>query len=125
MLAAATGELMGLVVAALGIWYAFARHQPRTGFAIAALGAAWTSIALNVVLPAFSGGPSVYYGFYDEVGGSPSGLVRTLFTDPGSILAAVTGGNDLLYVVALAAPLAGGFLLAPGLAARWPCRSSQ
>ncbi len=117
ILAAATGELMGLVVAALGIWYALARDERRVGFAIAALGAVWTSIALNVVVPAFSGEASIFYGFFDEVGGSPSGLLRALVTEPWTVLRAASHGGDLLYVFALVAPLAGVFLLAPGLAA--------
>jgi uncharacterized membrane protein len=117
VLAAASGELMGLVVAVLGVWYALARGERRAGLVIAALGSAWTAVSLGVVIPAFSGAESRYYGLYDDVGGSPSGVVRTLFTDPVRLLASVTQGGDLLYVFALAAPLAGAFLLAPGLAA--------
>jgi len=116
-LALMTGELMGLPLAALGIWYAVARRKRRAGFAIAALGAGWTVIALNVVVPAFSGESSVYYGAFGEVGGSPWGLIETAFTDPGAILSAVSRGNDVLYVLALAAPVGAAFMLAPGLAA--------
>ena len=74
-------------------------------------------MAVRVVVPAFSGESSDYYGVYSAVGGSPWGVVRTALTDPLTILTAVTRGGDLFYVVMLAAPLAGLFLLAPALAA--------
>ena len=117
ILTASTGELMALAVAALGVWYALARGRRRQGVAIAVLAAAWTVIALSVVVPAFSGGESVFYGAYADVGGSPIGIVRTAFTDPLTIVSALAGWSDLLYVFLLAAPLGGLFVLAPGLAA--------
>ncbi len=123
VLTASTGELMALAVAALGVWYALARGRRRTGAAIAVLAGAWTVIALYVVVPAFSGGESVFYGAYADVGGSPFGIVRTAFTDPLTILSALAGWSDLLYVFLLAAPLGGLFFLAPGLP-RWRFRNS-
>jgi len=116
-IALATGELMGVVVAALGCWYALDRRQRRAGAVITAAGVGWTCLALFVVVPAFSGGSNEFYGFYDEVGGSPWGIVRTTFTDPVAILSAVGQGRDFLYVFLLGAPVAFAFLLAPGLAA--------
>ncbi len=112
-----TGELMGLPLAALGIWYALARGRRGAGLGIAALGVGWTFIALYAIVPAFSAGSSVFYSAFDEVGGSPWGLVETAFTDPAAILSAISHGNDVLYVVALATPVGAAFLLAPGLAA--------
>ena len=117
VLVAATGELMGITIAALGIWYALARGRRRAGFAIAAAGLAWTLVALLVVVPHFSGGESSFYGFYERVGGSPAGLLRTLFTDPGVIASELFAGNVFVYAIAMAAPLAGLFFLAPLLAA--------
>ena len=116
-LVATTGELMGFVIAALGIWYAVVRRRTRAGVAIAVAGVAASVVALYVVVPEFSGGPSVYYGPFDDVGGSPQGLLRTALSEPTAILSAVSEGRDLLYVVLLSAPLAGAFLLSPGLAA--------
>lgn len=117
LLVASTGELMGLPVAALGVWYALARGRRWPGGIIAALGATWTLLALYVVVPAFSGGDSIFYGFYDEVGGSPQGVLEKLFTDPLRIVAALTELHDVVYVVWLTVPLLALFLLAPGLAA--------
>jgi uncharacterized membrane protein len=117
VLAALTGELMGLPLAALGVWYWLARGRRRAGLVTAAAGFAWTVLALKVIVPHFYGGESHFYGYYATVGGSPEGIIRTLFTDPGTIASALFSDRDLAYLVWLAAPLAGLFLLAPGLPA--------
>jgi uncharacterized membrane protein len=117
LLVMSTGELMALSVAALGIWYALARGKRLAGAAIATCAAAWTFVALYVVVPAFSGGSSQFYGFYDQVGGSPTGVVRTAFTNPVVILRALFEGHDIAYLLWLSVPLCGLFLLSPALAA--------
>ena len=117
LLAMSTGELMGLPVAMLGIWYAFARRERWAGGLIALAGVAWTFVAVYFVVPAFSGGDSMFFGFYDEVGGSPHGLVRTLIDDPGVVLGALVEAHDVAYLVWLGLPLLFLFLVSPGLAA--------
>ncbi len=117
VLAASCGELVGLTIGALGVWYALARGRRLAGSVIGAAGVAWTFVALLVVVPAFSGGASGFYGFYDAVGGSPAGIVKSAFTDPLAILGQLFDPDVLLFLIALAAPLAGLFLLAPALAA--------
>jgi len=117
LLAMSTGELMGAPIAALGIWYALARGRRRAGGAIAAAGLAWTFVAVYVIVRHFAGGNSIFYGFYDGVGGSPLGVVKTLFTDPGAIVSALTEAQDFAYLLWLGVPLLFLFLLSPGLAA--------
>jgi len=112
----ATGELMGLSLAALGLWYWRARGQRRAGLAIFAAGCAWTLACLALIVPAFRGEENRFYERFESVGGSPSGLIRTAFADPGAIVAALTSIDDLLYLFALGIPLVGAFLLAPRLA---------
>lgn len=112
----ATGELMGLPVAALGFWYWLARGHRRAGLFVAAAGFAWSVVAVKIVVPAFHGSDSPFYGYYATVGGSPEGVLRTLFTDPAKIVSALLSGQDLGYLVWLGAPMAWLFLLAPGLA---------
>ena len=117
-LAMSTGELMGVPVAGLGVWYALARGRRVAGSVIAAAGIAWTVLAVYVVVPTAQGGDSSrYYSFYDGVGGSPQGVVETVFTDPGAVLGALFSGPDVAYLLWLAVPLCGLFLLSPGLAA--------
>jgi uncharacterized membrane protein len=117
VLAMSTGELMGLPIALLGVWYALAQRHRWAGGLIAAAGVAWTFVAIYVIVPAYSGEDSIFYGFYDEVGGSPAGVVRKLFSDPGVIVEAVTEGHDVAYLIWLGLPLLFLFVLSPGLAA--------
>jgi uncharacterized membrane protein len=112
-----TGELMGILVAGLGVWYAVARGRRRAGLVVAATGVAWTVVALYLVIPWFSGGTSVYYGAFADVGGSPLGILQTAATDPLALVSASTRSDDLVYLFVVAAPLGGAFLLGPGLAA--------
>ncbi len=117
ILVLATGELMGLSLAALGLWYWLSGGQRRIGLAIALAGTTWTVVCLQVIAPAFRTGENPFFGRYASVGGSPQGVLKTVFTDPGAILSAVASGADVSYVLLLAAPLAGAFLLGPALAA--------
>ena len=112
--AAASKEEIGLVVAGFGLWYALARRRTAAGLVIAALGFAWSAIAIGVVIPHFhTAGESDFYGRYNEVGGSAAGIVKTTFTHPDRIAHAAFSGRDLHYLLTLALPLAGLSLLAP------------
>jgi uncharacterized membrane protein len=117
ILAVLTGELVGITIAALGIWFAVARARPRAGLTIAVAAASWSVLAVYVVIPAFADGPSPFYGYYASVGGSPQGVVRTALAHPGDIASALFTQRDAVYLMWLVAPLAGMFMLAPGLAA--------
>ena len=117
VLVAVTGELMGLLVAGLGVWYALARGRSLPGLAIAVWGVTWTLFSVYVVVPFFYGSESAYYGMFTEIGGSPTGVLKTALTDPLAIVREATGGDDFLYLFLLSAPVAGAFLLAPALAA--------
>jgi uncharacterized membrane protein len=112
--AAASKEEIGLVVAGFGLWYVLARGRIAAGLVIAALGLAWSVIAIAVVIPHFhTAGESDFYGRYSEVGGSGAGIVKTTFTHPSRIADAAFSGRHLRYVLQLVLPLAGLSLLAP------------
>jgi uncharacterized membrane protein len=103
----ATGELMGLPVAALGVWYALCHRRVRAGAVIAAAGVAWTATCLLVIVPHFNDGRSSrFYSLFERVGGSPLGLLETLVTDPGVVLAELTTSADVIYVTLLLVPTA-------------------
>ena len=107
VLALACGELLGLTVAGLGIWYAIHHRRVRVGVAIAAIGAGWTTLCLTVVIPAFNNGDSSrFYSRFETVGGSPSGLLATLVTDPGTIVEALSSGTNLRYALLVVLPTA-------------------
>jgi Predicted membrane protein (DUF2079) len=108
---------MGLPLAALGLWSWLARGQRRAGLLIACAGFAWSVVSVKLLLPEFRGEESPFYTYYAHVGGSPEGVLKTVFTDPGVIAGAFWSATDFFFVAALAAPLAGLFLLSPGLAA--------
>ena len=113
-LAMLTGELIGLAVAALGVWYAIRYRRLRAGIGTAVAGMAWTVACLTLVIPAFNDGrSSPFYDRFESVGGSPTGLLRTVFTDPGAVAAQVTTSGDLQYVAWLALPTALLFLGQP------------
>jgi uncharacterized membrane protein len=114
VLAALTKEEIPLVIGALGVWYALAKGRRAAGATIAVVGTVATAFSLGVVMPHFrEGAEPAFYGRYDAVGGSPGGLVKTVFTDPLAIVEATTERRDLLYLLELGLPLAGLFLLAP------------
>jgi uncharacterized membrane protein len=93
-----TKEQIGLVVAAMGLWYALRPEGRRAGIAIAFAGTLVSLVAVTVVVPHFApGGGSPFEGRYESVGGSPGGIVRTAVTDPGAVVAEITRGHDLAY----------------------------
>ena len=109
-----TKEQIGLVVAAMGLWYALRPGRRRAGLAVAAGGVAITTLAIAVVIPHYSiSGASRFEGRYTEIGGSPHGILETAVTDPGTIVAAATHGRDLAYLADLLLPLLALPLLAP------------
>jgi uncharacterized membrane protein len=113
-LAATTKEEIALVVAGLGIWYAFAHGRRPTGAAIAAAGVAVSLVAIEVVIPHFNrAGTSSFFTRYSEVGSTPGGIVHTAVTDPLKLVTTAFTGRGIGYVARLVLPLAGFVVLAP------------
>ncbi len=110
-----TKEQIGLVVAAMGLWYALRPSGRRAGLAIAAAGTAVSLLAVTVVVPHFApGGGSPFEGRYRAVGGSPQGIAETAVTDPGrDRRRCVPRGGISGYLADLLLPLLGLPLLAP------------
>jgi uncharacterized membrane protein len=109
-----TKEQIGLVVAAMGVWYAVRPGGRRAGIAIAVAGTVVSLVAVSVVVPHFApGGGSPFAGRYASVGGSPGGIAETAATDPGALLGAASDGRDLAYLGDLLLPLLALPLLAP------------
>jgi uncharacterized membrane protein len=109
-----TKEQIGVVVGAMGLWYALRPGRRRAGAAIAVGGLAITVVAFAIVIPHYSiSGASRFEGRYEAIGGSPSGILETAATDPGAIVAAATQSRDLAYLGDLLLPLLALPLLAP------------
>ena len=114
VLAALTREEIPLVIAGLGVWYALSRRRWLTGGTIAVAGLAASAIAVQVVIPHFNhGSKSSFYGRYDAVGGSATGIVRKAFTDPGRLLSVAFDHRGAHYLLDLLLPMAALALLAP------------
>lgn len=112
--AALTKEQIPLILAAFGVWYALARRRPWAGAAIAAAGVVAAVVAIEVVIPHFNeGASSAFYGRYDEVGGSPTGILRTAVTDPGELIAVAFDERGIDYLAALLLPLVALFAASP------------
>lgn len=117
LLAAATKEEVGLVVAMLGLWYALSRRRRAWGLGIAVAGAAASIVAIAVVIPHYNAGAhSDFYTRYSEVGGSPSGILKTAVTEPGHLLATAFDHAGVWYLLDLLLPLVLLSLAAPLLA---------
>ncbi len=113
-LAVTTKEEIGLVVAGLGLWYAFEHRRKAEGAAIFALGTAAALVAIEVVVPHFNrAGSSSFFSRYSEVGGSPSGIVHTAVHDPWKIVTTAVTGRGLGYLARLLLPLGLLTLFAP------------
>jgi uncharacterized membrane protein len=115
-LVASTGELMGLPIAILGLWYWLSRGHRVAGIVVACAGLAWTAVSIKLIVPAFSGSSSDFYRYFEAVGGSPEGVLKTAIEDPGVLFHTAFSTRDGLYSLALAAPLCAVFVAAPGIA---------
>ncbi len=104
--AVTTKEEVGFVVAGLGIWYALARGRRIEGALIAVAGVAVSAFAIEVVIAHFNrAGSSSFLARYNEVGGSPGGILRTAVTDPWKIVTSAFTGRGLGYLAQLLLPL--------------------
>ena len=113
LLAGLTREEIPLVIAGLGIWYALAHRRWLAGGTIALAGIGASAIAIQVVIPHFHHGAAAFYGRYDAVGGSASGIARKAFTDPGRLLSVAFDHRGTHYLLDLLLPIAALALLAP------------
>ncbi len=116
-LACLTKEQVGLTVAVLGIWFAVRHGRLRAGAVVAGAGATVALVATALVVPRYApGGGSPFAHRYEAVGGSPAGIVKTVFTHPLRVLEAAFQSRDLAYLRHLLLPLLALPLLAPLLA---------
>jgi uncharacterized membrane protein len=114
VLAATTKEEVPLVLAGMGVWYAFARRRRLAGGVILAAGLAVSLLAIEVVVPHFTHhAASSFYGRYRKIGGSASGILHTLFHHPLRLASVAFDHRGIHYLLALVLPLAGLCLLAP------------
>jgi uncharacterized membrane protein len=114
VLVAASKEQMPLVVGCLGIWYGVTRRRPAVGAAIFFTGLTLTAVDFLYVIPHFSPtGVTPFAGRYADVGGTPAGILETLFKHPGRLVVAAFTLHKLAFVLLLFLPFLGLWLRAP------------
>jgi len=115
VLAASTKENVTLSVAMLGLYAALALRRPRWGLPVFAAGAAYFFLLMFLVIPAFNAGEAsrLVSERYGPLGGSLSGVVRTVFTEPLLVVGYAFTPEKLVYLLSVAG--SGGLLglLAP------------
>lgn len=114
LLAASTKEEIGVAVGLLGVWYAVRKGRRLAGLTIFTVGLAISLVDFLVIIPHFSPTGSDPFAYrYTDVGGTPTGILRTAVTHPGAIIHAVATGHKLAYALLLLAPFLGLWLLEP------------
>jgi uncharacterized membrane protein len=121
ILAMATKEEVGLVIACIGIW-ALVRRQPMTGILFVLVGVGWFLISVALIIPHFNpSGHSPYLGRYAYLGRGLGGIARGAMLHPNRVLSALTSESRLQYLLDLLHPLGFTPLLAlPVLAIALP-----
>ncbi len=113
-LAATAKEEIALVVAGLGVWYAFAHGRRLAGAAVGVGGLAVALVAIELVIPHFNrAGTSSFFTRYSQVGSTPGGIVHTALTNPGTIVTTALTARGINYLARLVLPLGLLVLLAP------------
>lgn len=112
VLAVSWKEDVALVVVVLGLLIVL-RGDRRVGLWVAGLALAWFAAWTFAVFPWLNDGAVQSRALYAEVGGSPSGILRTTFEDPGLIAGKLTDGEARDLAWRLTAPYGLLPLLAP------------
>jgi uncharacterized membrane protein len=114
LVAASTKEEIPAAIGCLGIWFAVRKGRVLLGASIFAVGFGVTVANILVVIPHFAqGGVSPFAGRYEDVGGTPGGMLHTALTDPIAFVDAIVTWHKLLFVVLLLLPFLGLWLFEP------------
>lgn len=103
VLAALCKEEISLIVAMMGLYVALVHRRLTWGIPVFVAGFGYFAFVMGVLIPSFNDGtPSeLVEGRYEEVGGSMSGMARTLFTDPAAVVGHALSGNKPAYLLDL------------------------
>ena len=107
-------EDVALMTFALGIYIAI-RYDRKIGILTSAGSLAWLGVVLFVIFPALNGTGTLYASRVAGDFGGVGGLVRATVTHPWDVIAVAFSGAKPWYLWQMSAPLAGMFLLAPGM----------
>jgi uncharacterized membrane protein len=105
-------EDVALALVVLGLIIA-ARGDRKIGFLTAGAAALWFSVWIFAFFPLINDGKIQNEGLYADVGGSPGGVARSVFTHPGRIADKVVSADAGRYAWKLLAPYGLVALAAP------------
>lgn len=109
-------EDVALMTFVLGIYVAI-RYNRRVGVLTSLASVAWFGSVLYLILPALNGsGTMDAWRVPAEQFGGPGGLIKSAFLRPWDVIAFGLSEGKPWYLWQMMIPLAGMFLLAPGLA---------
>jgi hypothetical protein len=112
LLAAATKEEVGLLIALFGVPLLL-RHRVQGAIALVA-GIAWFLIAVMVIIPHFNpGGQSPYLARYGYLGSGLHGIIAGMLRHPDLVWRTLSSASRVTYLDALLDPV--GFVALPGL----------
>jgi uncharacterized membrane protein len=102
-------EEMGLVGAGFGAYVLLVKRDWKLGLGVLAGSLAIFEFTIQLAIPYFADGNDYTYVKlrYSNVGGSPLGILRTLFTDPLRIVHALLQAKKAAFVVAIFGPVLG------------------
>jgi uncharacterized membrane protein len=107
-------EDAALLVIPLGLWVLWRRDR-KWGLWIIAGAVAWSALVLEWIIPSLLGQSSLYSG--DIPFGGVGGVLRTIFTKPGTFLSYLKADGRPFYVWQMGFTTGWTFLLSPEIAA--------
>jgi uncharacterized membrane protein len=102
-------EEMALVAAGFGVYALLGKREWKLGLGVLVGSIAAFALLVQVVIPYFSGGATYpYFSLrYADVGGSPSGIARTVVTNPLRIAHALVQPKKIYFLIAVFGPVLG------------------
>jgi len=101
-------EVLGLTVAALGLWLLLWEGRQRYGLLAIGLGTLWFGVSTQVIIPAFSGLQPAGVRLYGYLGDSMSEVMVNLWLKPHLVLGQLFSLGTLEYLALLLGPIAWG-----------------
>jgi uncharacterized membrane protein len=112
VLAVCWKEDLALAIAVLGLIIAW-RGDRRVGLVTTGIALLWFAMWVFALFPLLNGGKIQTEGLYADVGGSPGGVIRTMFSHPTRITNRLVSNDSADYAWKLLAPFGLTAVLAP------------
>lgn len=105
-LAVVAKEQVGLVIAAMGVYWGWRPGYRTMGMSSIILGIGWTALMLGWAIPSARNAPGHFaLGYYEQFGGSFGDIIKNIFARPDQTLADVFSGQSFSLYRALLFPV--------------------